>query len=141
MSERNEALLRLLLETPSIEVDLRTRQGDTALCMALLGAEPSFEAGAKRLLARGAAPNPRYPGDEADTLLHRLAREGREDAALFLLEPCDDQGTLYPVPSLVFAWIVLEDNVAWSTFGGHSELVASGHRTLRIRSIQCASYY
>ena len=88
ISERNEALLKLLLDTDGVEVDLRTRQGDTALCMALL-AKPSFEAGAERLLAHGAAPNPRYPGDEADTLLHRLAREGREDAALFLLEPCD----------------------------------------------------
>ncbi|XP_008205232.1 rabankyrin-5 isoform X2 [Nasonia vitripennis] len=89
ISQRNEALLELLLDSDSIDVDLRTKDGDTALCMALLLAEPSFESGAAKLLARGAAPNPRYPGDEADTLMHRLARELHEDAALFLLEPCD----------------------------------------------------
>lgn len=89
ISERNEALLDLLLDSQSIDVDLRTKAGDTALCMALLLAEPSFESGAAKLLARGATPNPRYPGDEADTLMHRLARELREDGALFLLEPYD----------------------------------------------------
>ncbi|XP_011501853.1 PREDICTED: rabankyrin-5 [Ceratosolen solmsi marchali] len=86
VSERNETLLNLLLKTDGVVLDLRTKNGDTALCMALL-CEPSFESGAASLLAHGASPNPRYPGDEADTLLHRLAREGRENAALFLLEP------------------------------------------------------
>lgn len=92
IAERNEALLDLLLESERCNVDLRTKDGDTALCMALL-AKPSFESGAAKLLARGASPNSRYPGDEADTLLHRLARESREEAALFLLEPCDADQT------------------------------------------------
>ncbi|KAJ8676247.1 hypothetical protein QAD02_012033 [Eretmocerus hayati] len=85
VSERNETLLELLLDAEGVNVELRNNDGDTALCMALL-AKPSFDSGAARLLARGANPNPRYPGDEADTLLHRLAREELEDAALFLLD-------------------------------------------------------
>ncbi|CAB0036140.1 unnamed protein product [Trichogramma brassicae] len=85
VAERNEPMLDVLLSCDSLNVDLRTRQGDTALCMALL-AEPCFESAAAKLLAKGAAPNPRYPGDEAASLLHKLAREGRQDAALFLLE-------------------------------------------------------
>ncbi|XP_014229483.1 rabankyrin-5 [Trichogramma pretiosum] len=85
VAERNEPMLDVLLSCDSLQVDLRTRQGDTALCQALL-AEPCFESAAAKLLAKGAAPNPRYPGDEAVSLLHKLAREGREDAALFLLE-------------------------------------------------------
>ena len=89
--EKNEQMLDLLLATGSIEIDLRTRQGDTALCLALL-IEPSFESGAEKLLSRGATPNPRYPGDEADSLLHKLARDSREDAALFLLEPLEGEG-------------------------------------------------
>ncbi|KAL7303077.1 hypothetical protein TKK_0004292 [Trichogramma kaykai] len=90
VAERNEPMLDVLLSCDSLQVDLRTRQGDTALCQALL-AEPCFESAAAKLLAKGAAPNPRYPGDEAVSLLHRLAREGREAAALFLLESLKQQ--------------------------------------------------
>ncbi|XP_014208933.1 rabankyrin-5 isoform X2 [Copidosoma floridanum] len=89
VAERNEALLDLLLASTELEVELRTKRGDTALCMALLAEPDGFEAGAAKLLGRGASANPFYPGDEADTLLHRLARDSREAAALFLLEPCD----------------------------------------------------
>ena len=78
----------MLLGSDKLDVDLRTREGDTALCLALL-ADPFFENAAARLLARGATSNPNYPDE---TLLHRLAREGREDAALFLLQPFEESG-------------------------------------------------
>lgn len=105
MAERNEDFLRLLLATDGIEVDLRTRDGDTALCMALLN-KPSFEAGASQLLERGAFPNPRYPGDEADTLLHRLTRDGREDSALFLINAPQIKGT-FSLDDLKINWMTL----------------------------------
>ncbi|XP_058788653.1 rabankyrin-5 [Phymastichus coffea] len=89
MVERNESLLELLLDLAEIDVEARTNDGDTALCLAL-EIEPAdggaFEAGAALILAKGAQPNPRYPDEKADCLLHRLARRSLEGPALFLLE-------------------------------------------------------
>lgn len=82
--EENQPLFDLLIDTPGINFDVTTKEGYTTLCFAL-NRETLLEYYAEKLLSRGAMPNPTctYSGD---TLLHILARDGREAAALFLVE-------------------------------------------------------
>ncbi|KAF4516889.1 hypothetical protein B566_EDAN011234 [Ephemera danica] len=82
------ALFSLLLDSKGLAMDAPTLEGHTALRFALardsrleqLGDEDCLSA---RLLKRGANPSPMYP-DSGDTLLHLLAREAAETAAVFL---------------------------------------------------------
>ena len=69
-------------------MDERTNDGHTALCFALLS-KPFCKSIAEKLLKKGANPNPFYE-TSGDTLLHILAREKLEDAALFLVENSED---------------------------------------------------
>ncbi|GLH03966.1 LOW QUALITY PROTEIN: Poly [ADP-ribose] polymerase tankyrase, partial [Gryllus bimaculatus] len=101
---RNSSVLQLLLGAgadggrgrgPKADVNARTAEGHPPLWFALLaegagaeaeGAYPS-DCAAERLLAAGAAPNPAYPPPAqpaGDRLLHRLARDALEPAALFV---------------------------------------------------------
>ncbi|XP_076282442.1 rabankyrin-5 [Lasioglossum baleicum] len=86
--EGNTPLFDILLECQSINVDRTTNDNDTPLCLAMK-AEPFCESFAKKLLDKGATPNPVYR-DTEDTLLHILIRESKEEAALFLLDYCKD---------------------------------------------------
>ncbi|KZC07909.1 Ankyrin repeat and FYVE domain-containing protein 1 [Dufourea novaeangliae] len=86
--ERNEPLFDILLECDSINIDKTTNDNDTPLCI-VMKADPFCESFAKKLLAKGASPNPLYK-DTEDTLLHVLTRESKEEAALFLIDYCED---------------------------------------------------
>ncbi|XP_015593022.1 rabankyrin-5 isoform X2 [Cephus cinctus] len=84
ISENNERLFDLLLNSPNICLDKATNDGHTPLCFAL-NIDPFLKSYAEKLLAKGAIGNPLYT-TTGDTLLHILAREAREDAALFLIQ-------------------------------------------------------
>ncbi|XP_046739305.1 rabankyrin-5 isoform X1 [Diprion similis] len=90
IAEENEALFDLLINTPGINLDVLTNEGHTALSFSL-NTENLLKSYAEKLLSKGAVPNPVYTTTK-DTLLHILAREGKEDAALFLIE--------YPIKNL-----------------------------------------
>lgn len=91
ISERNEMMFNLLLDAKDIDLDRVTEEDDTPLCFAMK-TDPFDESFASRLLAKGATPNPTYDAT-GDSLLHILTREGREEAALFLAEYCNDNLT------------------------------------------------
>lgn len=82
--EENEPLFNLLLDCKTIDLNQTSHEGDTPLCIALK-AEPCLQSFAEKLLSKKANPNPTYSTTD-DTLLHILAREAKEEAALFLLE-------------------------------------------------------
>ncbi|XP_043269006.1 rabankyrin-5 isoform X2 [Venturia canescens] len=84
IAEKNEALFDLLLEAKNLNLNLATVEGHSPLCFSLR-TEPFQENFAKKLLSKGAAGNPIYP-KTGDTLLHILARDGRQEAAIFLVE-------------------------------------------------------
>lgn len=90
IAEDNEALFDPLIDTPDINLDIVTAEGHTALSFAL-NRDNHLKSYAAKLLSKGAVPNPVY-SETGDTLLHILAREGREPAALFLVE--------YPISNL-----------------------------------------
>jgi ankyrin repeat protein len=73
----------VLLGFPRLAIDLPTQEGHTALRFALLQDNFSDSSMASRLLESKSNPNPIYPAT-GDTLLHLLAQERREDAAIFL---------------------------------------------------------
>lgn len=84
---RNEEVFSLLLarsSTQPINLDLPTKEGHTPLWYALISSclynSNSFAA---RLVEKKATPNPIYT-QTSDSLLHLVAREGLEDAGLFL---------------------------------------------------------
>ncbi|XP_059490603.1 rabankyrin-5 [Neocloeon triangulifer] len=79
----NTALFNMLLDFPGLALDVPTQEGHTALRYALLRNSLGEDGLASRLLAKKANPNPMYPAT-GDTLLHLLARERKEDAAVFL---------------------------------------------------------
>lgn len=81
----------LLLEAKNINLDRMTKEDDTPLCFAMK-TNPFDERFASKLLAKGATPNPTY-ATSGDTLLHVLTREGRQKAALFLAQYCNDNLT------------------------------------------------
>lgn len=84
IAEKNEALFDLLLESKNINLNIPTSEGHSPLCFALR-MEPFHKTFSEKLLTRGASPNPVYP-ITGDTLLHILARDRREEAAIFLVE-------------------------------------------------------
>lgn len=84
-------MFNLLLDAKDIDLDRVTKEDDTPLCFAMK-TDPFDESFASRLLAKGATPNPTYDAT-GDSLLHILTREGREEAALFLAEYCNDNLT------------------------------------------------
>ncbi|CAB3379555.1 Hypothetical predicted protein [Cloeon dipterum] len=84
----NAALFDMLLDYPSLALDVPTQDGHTALRYALLRNSLGEDGLASRLLTKKANPNPMYPAS-GDTLLHLLAREKKADAAVFL---CDKGG-------------------------------------------------
>lgn len=80
---RNEPMFSLLLESDA-DLNLRTEEGHTPLWFALLVGPPYDDKSfAARLISAGASPNPIYTSS-ADSLLHLVAREGIEEAGLFL---------------------------------------------------------
>lgn len=89
IQERNELLFDVLLECQSIDLDRTTNEDDTSLCIAMKTTDPFNELFAKKLLSKGATPNPLYK-NTGDTLLHVLIREYKEEAALFLIDYCKD---------------------------------------------------
>ncbi|XP_031776150.1 rabankyrin-5 isoform X2 [Apis florea] len=89
IQERNELLFDILLECQSIDLDKTTNEDDTSLCIAMKTTDPFNELFAKKLLTKGATPNPLYK-NTGDTLLHVLIREYKEEAALFLIDYCKD---------------------------------------------------
>lgn len=89
IQERNELLFDILLECQSIDLDRTTNEDDTSLCIAMKTTDPFNELFAKKLLSKGATPNPLYK-NTGDTLLHVLIREYKEEAALFLIDYCKD---------------------------------------------------
>jgi len=84
-------LFDLLLEAKNIDVDQITNEDDTPLCFAMK-MEPFNEYFASKLLAKGAIPNPTYDVT-GNTLLHILTQERKEEAALFLVEYCNNNLT------------------------------------------------
>ncbi|XP_031365201.1 rabankyrin-5 isoform X2 [Apis dorsata] len=89
IQEKNELLFDILLECQSIDLDRTTNEDDTSLCIAMKTTDPFNELFAKKLLSKGATPNPLYK-NTGDTLLHILIREYKEEAALFLIDYCKD---------------------------------------------------
>lgn len=89
IQERNELLFDILLECQSVDLDRTTNEDDTSLCIAMKTTDPFNELFAKKLLSKGATPNPLYK-NTGDTLLHVLIREYKEEAALFLIDYCKD---------------------------------------------------
>ncbi|KAG8035383.1 hypothetical protein G9C98_006829 [Cotesia typhae] len=85
---KHEPLFELLLESKNMDLDLTTKDGHSALSFSLR-AEPCLKAFAEKLLSRGAKPNLTYSPTK-NTLLHLLAQEGKEEAALFLLKHSKD---------------------------------------------------
>jgi ankyrin repeat protein len=79
----NTALFDLLLSCPGLAVDTTTQEGHCALRFALLRNGLDIESMASRLLKAKANPNLVYP-TSGDTLLHLLAKEKKEEAAIFL---------------------------------------------------------
>lgn len=77
-----------MLETKDLNLDKITNEGHTALCFALLS-KPYCKTIAVKILEKGANSNPLYQ-TTGDTLLHILAREKQEEAALFLVNYCQD---------------------------------------------------
>lgn len=69
-------------------MDKSTNENDTPLCIAMK-TDPFSGFFAKKLLIKGATPNPVYK-NTGDTLLHVLIREYKEEAALFLIDYCKD---------------------------------------------------
>lgn len=88
VSEENDPLLDLLLDSKNLDLNKVTNDGHTALCFALLS-KPFCKSIAEKLLKKGVNPNPFYE-KSGDTLLHILARENQEEAALFLVENSED---------------------------------------------------
>ncbi|OAD58199.1 Ankyrin repeat and FYVE domain-containing protein 1 [Eufriesea mexicana] len=88
IQERNEPLFDILLECQSIDLDKTTIEDDTPLSIAMR-TNPFNEFFAKKLLTKGAIPNPVYKSTE-DTLLHVLIKENKEEAALFLIDYCKE---------------------------------------------------
>ena len=86
--EKNEPLFDILLECQSIDLDKTTNEDDTPLCIAMK-IDPFCKSFAKKLLTNGATPNPVYK-NTGDTLLHILTKECKEEAALFLIDYCED---------------------------------------------------
>ncbi|XP_012273711.1 rabankyrin-5 [Orussus abietinus] len=80
--EMNESLFDMLLDVENIDLEITTIHNDTPLAFALT-IEPFDESYAKKLLKKGANPNPIYD-ESGDTLLHKVIKEGHEEAALFL---------------------------------------------------------
>lgn len=76
------------MECQSIDLDKSTNENDTPLCIAMK-TDPFSGFFAKKLLIKGATPNPVYK-NTGDTLLHVLIREYKEEAALFLIDYCKD---------------------------------------------------
>lgn len=87
--EKNEALFDLLLEAKNLNLNIPSAEGHSPLCFSLR-TEPFHEDLAKKLLSKGASENPIYP-TTGDTLLHILARERREEAAIFLVKNSKEQ--------------------------------------------------
>ena len=87
IAEKNEPLFNVLIDSKNVNLNLATTEGHSPLCFALR-MEPFHKTFAEKLLAKGASPNPVYPLT-GDTLLHILARDGREEAAIFLIEHSD----------------------------------------------------
>ncbi|XP_063992491.1 rabankyrin-5 isoform X1 [Diachasmimorpha longicaudata] len=83
IAERREALFDLLLESKTLNLDLTTLENHSPLSFALR-ADPCLKLFAEKLLSHGATANP-LCSKHQDTLLHVLAREGKEDAAIFLI--------------------------------------------------------
>ncbi|XP_067015008.2 rabankyrin-5 [Anabrus simplex] len=83
----NNPMFSLLLEHTAqpVDLNLRTLEGHTPLWYSLLSSPPPYgeSSFAARLIKSGASPNPIYT-DTADSLLHLVAREGLEQAGLFL---------------------------------------------------------
>ncbi|CAL7948855.1 unnamed protein product [Xylocopa violacea] len=92
IQERNEPLFDILLECQGIDLGKTTNEDDTPLCIAMKTI-PFSECFAKKLLVKGATPNPVYK-NTGDTLLHILIRESKEEAALFLIDHCKDPTNL-----------------------------------------------
>lgn len=88
IQEKNEQLFDILLECQSIDLDKTTNKDDTPLSIAMR-TNPFSEFFAKKLLTKGAIPNPVYKRTE-DTLLHVLIKENKEEAALFLIDYCKE---------------------------------------------------
>lgn len=86
--ERNEPLFDILLECQGIDLDKTTNENDTPLCLAMK-IDPFCKSFAEKLLTKGATPNPVYR-NTGDTLLHILTKERKEEAALFLIDYCED---------------------------------------------------
>ncbi|CAD6231483.1 GSCOCG00001432001-RA-CDS [Cotesia congregata] len=85
----HEPLFSLLLDSKTIDLDLTTSEGHSPLSFALRS-EPCLKTFAEKLLSRGAKPNLTY-NPSKNTLLHLLAQEGKEEAALFLLKHSKDE--------------------------------------------------
>ncbi|XP_057341018.1 rabankyrin-5 [Microplitis mediator] len=85
--EKHEPLFELLLDSKNIDLDVTTKDGHSPLAFALR-ADPYHKSFAEKLLSRGAKSNLIY--STRDTLLHILAQEGKEEAALFLLKHSKD---------------------------------------------------
>ncbi|XP_034934332.1 histone-lysine N-methyltransferase SETD1A-like [Chelonus insularis] len=88
IAEKHEPLFELLLDSKNIDLDVTTNDGHTPLSFALK-VDPYQKTFAEKLLSKGAIPNPIYSGTR-DTLLHILAREGKEEAAIFLVTHSKD---------------------------------------------------
>lgn len=86
VQKKNEPLLDILLECRDINLNATTNEEDTPLCIAMKTV-PFNKLLAKKLLDKGASPNPVYK-KTGDTLLHVLIREYKEEAALFLTDYC-----------------------------------------------------
>lgn len=85
----NRPVFDVLLGQPSIDINLRTTEDHPPLYYALLkyeSGDDTEDSYACRLLARGAHPNPLYPRDGSDSLLHLLVAAGAEKAAVHLLD-------------------------------------------------------
>lgn len=83
MLNENAAVFDLLLSCPGLAVDTTTQEGHCALRFALLRNRLDEDSMASRLLKAKANPNSLYPAS-GDTLLHLLAKEKKQDAAIFL---------------------------------------------------------
>ncbi|XP_039298509.1 rabankyrin-5 [Nilaparvata lugens] len=80
---RNEDIFSLLL-TKSVNLNVQTHEGHAPLWYALIASSRyNSNSFAARLIEKGAVPNPIY-AQTSDSLLHRVAEEGLEDAGLFL---------------------------------------------------------
>ena len=91
---RNALVVSLLLErarSHSVDLNAKTNEGHTALYYALIGTTDygpsSFAA---MLVEAGAQPNPPYPRGKG-SLLHLVANDGLEDAAVFVAQHAVDQ--------------------------------------------------